>query len=119
MLMALHVRMTRGPITAVGALSILQAKSGCLSQFRRRKSEPVPCLHGRAGWFNVVFVPDEAAPAEITIIMGSLEVQIQLCGATQVRGIPPLYNLLKGIISAMQGMAWCSRCEYDNGLSCL
>ena len=25
---------------------------------------------------------------------------------SEVRGIPPLYNLLKGIISAMQGMAW-------------
>ena len=30
---------------------------------------------------------------------------------SQVRGIPPLYNLLKGIISAMQGMAWRFGCN--------
>ena len=31
--------------------------------------------------------------------------------SSQVRGIPPLYNLLKGILSAMQGMAWCFGCR--------
>ena len=29
-----------------------------------------------------------------------------MCRAIQVRGVPQLYNLLKGIIEAMQGMLW-------------